>query len=106
MMGECGLGMDWVRIGIVYGALLVLGSVYNLVVSWMEREGYDEGYTAALVVFGVTFTLIGVAVLCWRCAIVAFGAFAASGLPMFVGSWWRHVQARKRSQDLARQGLR
>lgn len=106
MMGECGLGMDWVRIGVVSGTLLVLGVVYNAVVSWMECNGYDEGYTALLVVFGVAFTLVGIAVLCWQCALVAFWGFAASGLPMFVGSWWRHVQARRRSQDLARRGLR
>jgi len=29
-------------------------------------------------------------------------AFAASGFWMVIGSWWRHVQARRRAQDLLR----
>lgn len=96
--------MDWARIGMVYGALFVFGALYNALVSWMERRGYEEGYVALLVVVGVLATLAGVAALDVWAALLALGAFAASGFWMVVGSWWRHVQARRRAQDLARRG--
>ncbi len=97
-------GLNWGLIGAVWGALLVFGFVYNLAVAWAERQGYAEGYTAMLVVGGTLVTLLGVAVVDWRAALLALGAFFASGFWMVVGSWWRHVQARRRAQDLAREG--
>lgn len=103
MNEEIILGIDWVRIGSVYGALFAFGLLYNALVAWLERHGYDEGYTAILVVFGAAITLLGVAVIDWRAALLAFGAFASSGFWMVVGSWWRHVQARSRSQKLLRE---
>lgn len=96
-------GINWVRIGVVYGGLFAVGAAYNALVAWLERHGYDEGYTAILVVIGTLITLTGVAVLCWEAALLALGAFAASGFWMVVGSWWRYAQARKRSQELARE---
>jgi len=33
-----------------------------------------------------------------------WGKVAASGFWMVVGSWWRHVRARRRAQDALRQG--
>jgi len=88
----------------VYGILFVFGLAYNGLVAWCESEGYAEGYTAILVAFGTLVTLLGVAVVDWRAALLALGAFFASGFWMVVGSWWRHVQARRRAQDLAREG--
>lgn len=96
--------------GSVYGAvaagigLLLFGIAYNFIVAWMERNGYDEGYTAILVVMGNGTTLLFVALFDWRTAVIVFLAFACSGLPMLVGSWWRHVRARRRAQDLLRKG--
>lgn len=98
------MGMDWGRFGVVLGALFVFGFGYNLAVAWLERHGYDEGYTAILVVVGVLATLAGVAVICWRCAMICLAAFGASGFWMVVGSWWRYAQMRKRAQELARRG--
>ncbi len=97
-------GLDWARIGLVWGVLFAFGFVYNLVVAWAESRGYDEGYTAILVVVGTLVTLLGVAVIEWRAALLALGAFSASGFWMVLGSWWRHVQARRRAQELAREG--
>jgi len=84
--------------------LLLFGIAYNWLVSWMQNNGYDEGYTAVLVVIGNGVTLAVVALVDWRAAVLAAGAFACSGLPMVIGGWWRHVQARKRGQDLLRRG--
>lgn len=91
-------------ISAVYAALFVFGFVYNLVVTWLERNGYDEGYTAILVVIGSLVTLGGAAIIDWRGALVALGAFAASGFWMVAGSCWRHVRARQASQKAYRRG--
>ncbi len=92
--------------GLVVAAsgLLLFGCLYNWLVSWMESNGYDEGYTALLVVIGNGVTLGVVALIDWRAALLAGWAFACSGLPMVIGGWWRHVQARRRGQDLIRRG--
>jgi hypothetical protein len=84
-------------------AELLFGLLFNLVIASLERRGYLEGFTAFAVVIGVAGTLMGVAVLDPRAALLSLGAFAASGLPMVVGSWWRHVQARRHGQESLRQ---
>jgi hypothetical protein len=82
--------------------LLIFGVAYNLAVTWLIHHGYDEGYTWALVVVGVLVTLIGLALLSPSAALLALAAFAASGLPMALGSWWRHVRSRKAGQESQR----
>jgi hypothetical protein len=86
----------------VYGVLFVAGFGYNALVSYLERRGYDDGFTAPLVVVGVLFTIGGVALVDWRAALLTLGAFAASGFWMVIGSWWRHVTARRHSQEALR----
>ncbi len=78
--------------------LLVFGISYNIVVAWLIHHGYDEGYVWALVVVGVLVTLIGLALISLFAAVLALATFAASGLPMAVGAWWRHVRRRKAAQ--------
>ncbi len=95
---------NWDKIGLIYGLLFGFGFIYNLVVAWLEQHGYDEGYTALLVVVGTAVTLGAMAVVAWPCALGMLGAFAASGFWMVLGSWWRHVQRRRRAQQLAREG--
>ncbi|MDY6877338.1 MAG: hypothetical protein SWK90_14200 [Chloroflexota bacterium] len=96
MGGELGL------YAVVYGGLFVVGFLYNVLVGWLERRGYDEGYTAVLVVVGVLVTLAGSAVLDWTAAGKVLGGFVASGFWMIVGSWWRHVRARREGQEAQR----
>jgi hypothetical protein len=98
-MSEIGTssGALWVGIG-----LLLAGVAYNRVVEWIEQRGYDEGYTALLVVVGVGLTLVGVAILDLGAAALALAAFALSGLPMVTGSIWRHVRRRERAQAALR----
>ena len=97
-----GQGSGWVPV--IAAFLFVFGFFYDRVVGWMERNGYDEGYTALLVVVGTLVTLGGVAMVDGCAAAIALGAFACSGFWMVVGSWWRHVQKRKRGQRKLRKG--
>ena len=87
-------GRDFAGIRVV----IAFGFVYNLIVAWIEKQGYDEGYTAILVVFGVLVTLVGVAVLDVQAALTALAAFAASGFWMVVGSITRYARARRLGQ--------
>ncbi len=116
------MGNNWGMVAVVLGALLVFGYFYNRFVAWLESQGYDEGYTAYLVVGGVTVTEIGAAImayaLLWRgiCvmgdAAVEFAAlnlglhllaYLASGLPMIVGATLRHARERRAGQDSLRE---
>lgn len=87
---------------VVLAGLFIFGVAYNFVVSWLIYHGYDEGYTWALVIVGVVITLAGLALIAPAAAMLALTAFVASGLPMAVGAWWRHVQSRKRGQESQR----
>lgn len=87
----------------VYGLLFLFGFLYNRFVEWLEKNNYDEGYTAFLVVGGVAVTLMGLALLDWQAALVALGAFAVSGFWMVVGSCQRHMQARRTAQKALRE---
>lgn len=98
-------GNDFGLVLAVYAALFVFGFLYNTLVAWLERRGYDEGYTAILVVGGTLITLAGVAVVDWQAAALTLGAFACSGFWMVVGSWWRHVRARRAGQEAQREDL-
>jgi len=84
--------------------MISFGIIYNVIIAWMERHGYNEGYTAFEVVVGVAGTLMFVALLDWRAALTCLAAFAFSGTPMVLGSWWRHVRARRHAQELLRRG--
>jgi hypothetical protein len=83
----------------VFGGLFIFGFLYDRFVAWLEAKGYDEGYTALLVVFGVAATGCGVAIINFDAALLMAGAFSCSGFWMIVGNWWRHVQKRKAAQD-------
>lgn len=101
----------------VLGALFVFGFFYDRFVAWMEREGYDEGFTAILVTFGVLATLLGYGVLVYAAfelgvcvdggaalattaitLLALLGCFGASGFWMIVGSVWRYIERRHNGQ--------
>lgn len=96
------------QIGTVSGVIPVLlilflfGIGYNALVAWLIHHGYDEGYMWVIVAIGVGVTLIGLALIMPSAAVLALATFAASGLPMAAGSWWRHVRSRKTAQDRTR----
>lgn len=94
------IGYDSATILQVSCSLIAVGFAYNIIIAWLERNGYDEGYVALEVVVGVLFTLGGIACIDLNAAILALGAFSCSGLFMILGSWYRHVAKRKREQRL------
>lgn len=96
------IGIDWGRLAAAFGLLFGFGCAYNGFVGWLERHGYDEGYTWAMVVMGTAVTLGGMALVDWQGAVLALVCFAGSGLPMMAGSWWRYVQRRRAGQDALR----
>lgn len=79
----------------VVAGLFLFGLIYNAFVAWLEKMGHDRGYTAFLVVGGTLVTLAGLAVITGvETVISAIVCFVASGLPMILGSVWRHVRER------------
>lgn len=96
------LAADWERLRWILGALFAFGALYNLLVGWMQENGYDEGYTSFLVVVGVGATVAAYAAIDLTAAFEFFLMFVASGCWMIVGDVWRHMKARKHSEDLAR----
>lgn len=76
---------------LVLGGLVVFGVLYNTLVAKAEQT--ETGYTAFLVVGGVVVTVAATAPLIgWQAAMVVGLAFAASGLPMVIGSMARYVR--------------
>lgn len=94
----CEIRLDYGVIAAVFLGLLLFGVGYNAFVAWVERRGYTEGYLSLIVAVGVAMTLVGVAVLSIQAALLALGAFIATGTPMIVGSILRYIQARDRSK--------
>ena len=91
---------DYSLILAIYLALVLFGIGFNLLIEAMERRGYLEGFVSLAVAVGVLVTLGGVAVIWWPAAVLALGAFAASGLPMVAGSIWRYIQKRENVKKL------
>lgn len=89
----------WQRFGLILAALFIFGLLYNEIISYFERKGYLEGYTALAVALGVLVTLGGVALVDYMAALIVLLAFIASGTPMLAGSIWRHMQARRNDRD-------
>ena len=86
---------------------LSFGVAFNWFTALSERRGWTEGYVSLYVVAGVAVTLaVILPVLGWRNAVLVAGAFAASGLPMAVGSIVRHIEARKREELAIIESLR
>jgi hypothetical protein len=93
-------------ISAVFVTLVLVSIGYNTLVAWLERSGYIEGFTSLVVAVGVLITLGGVAVISWQAALLALGAFVATGTPMIAGSIWRYIQLRREAQGYERQTAR
>lgn len=82
--------------------LLLFGILFNLLVSWLGNR--KTGYTALLVVVGVSVTVIGtIPVIGLDNALFLGLAFVCSGLPMILGDIWRSIRDRERADQLAKQ---
>ena len=111
------IGIELGYIIAILGTLNALGWLYNRFVTHLENCGYDEGYTAILVVGGVLGTLLGASAIrllifhngvyinsggAFPSTAILFlldlAAFAASGFWMIWGSWRRYVERRHNGQ--------
>ena len=95
--------IDYSAVIAVYLVLMAFGFGYDRAVAWWEKQKYLEGFVSLAVALGVLITLGGVWVLSWQAALLALGAFVASGAPMIIGSIRRYVIARREAQDYERQ---
>jgi drug/metabolite transporter (DMT)-like permease len=97
------IGIENEHILVVIGSLFLFGLIYATLVNRLNRKGYSEGYTAFLVVAGVLVTLTANIPLHhpnpWLDYLLTLACFAASGLPMIINDWLRHVSARKADQE-------
>jgi divalent metal cation (Fe/Co/Zn/Cd) transporter len=87
-------GMIWA----VIFFLVAVGTIYNLFIAWVEKRGYLDGFTSLAVAGGVVFTLIGIAVIDWKAALLCLVCFVASGTPMIIGSLARYVSKREQTR--------
>lgn len=84
----------WTAALAVFTFLVLFGWRYN---RWMDELGEKKaGYTAMLVAGGTIITLLGVAVISWKAAVLTLGAFVADGLFMLVGDAQRHIRQREK----------
>jgi hypothetical protein len=83
--------------------LLAFGIGYDRIIAQMERRGYIEGFRWLAMGAAAMVTLAIMAIIDWRGAALAAGAFFISGLPMALGEMWRYVRAREREQHYVRQ---
>lgn len=85
-----------VRVALTLAMLLAAGGWYNWLVARLLAAHPDQPYTAFLVAGGVLATLVGSAVLVGvEAALLVLMCFAASGLPMIIGSMWRALEDRR-----------
>jgi peptidoglycan/LPS O-acetylase OafA/YrhL len=82
--------------------LFAFGLVYNVLVAWVERTGRSEGYVAFLVAGGNLVICAAVALAYDpRAAGVCLAFNTAAGVPMILGSWWRHTNRRRHDASVA-----
>ena len=87
--------------------LFIFGVAYAIAVYYANRQGWTEGFTALLVVFGVGVTLLGCyiqeirygSITTWQ----VFTAFAITGLPMTIGDIAAYVNRRKNGRKVFEQ---
>lgn len=87
----------------VYFFLVLHGVLFNDFWKWMERHKYQEGFSTLIVAAYILIVLGFLALLDWRFALLALGAFAAAGIPMIIGATWRYMKLREKDQDHVKQ---
>lgn len=91
----------WHLFGLIFALTALCGVAYNILVDWLHRQGYSEGYTWLMVVVGVAIVLLAAATLFQLTGIgllpilLTFALFAAAGTPMALGDLARYLRARQ-----------
>ena len=81
-------------------ALAIFGVIYNRWVEALEKKGHDRGYMSLIVSAGCAVTLAGTAfIVGLKPVLWALVCFAASGIPMIVGSVGRYCRARAQQRQ-------
>lgn len=94
----------WLLFGLVLAGLLLFGLGYNRLVERLEKAGHTHGYLSFLVATGVAATVAAAgALIGWLNVLILAACFAASGLPMILGSVVRYLRERKQDEEAARQ---
>lgn len=96
---ELTIRLDFGLIMAILFALILYGIVYNMLVDFLDSRRYSEGYMSLLVAFGAFCTLSGIAFISWPVALISLLGFAASGIPMIVGSITRYIRQRAKFQQ-------
>lgn len=80
---------------VAMAGLFLFGLAYDKFVGWLERNGYERGVTAWIVVLGTAVTIIPILFI-WgiKAFFRTFSLFVASGSPMIIGATWRYMQER------------
>ncbi|MCL4867827.1 MAG: hypothetical protein KJ063_02565 [Anaerolineae bacterium] len=85
---------------IILVVAFVFGIAYNGFVAWLEKSGRDDGYTAFLVVGGVLTTLaLAIPLIGLQPVLVVLLLFGCTGLPMIIGSVYRHTETRRIARE-------
>ena len=88
-------GLIW-----AWGILLSFGLLYNIFVSWLDREGLVEGYRGILVIVGTVVTLlVSAPFIGWNNFWLVISFFAASGLFMALGDIVRFLKLKREGQE-------
>ena len=100
----------WPVFGFVLVSLVLFGLGYNALTMWLERNKLERGFVSLLVATGAGVTILAAGFLIgFVNALIVLACFAASGLPMMVGSIVRYVNSRaadeKAAQELAKEAL-
>jgi len=98
------MGIQTGTILLTIGGLLAFGALYAILIHWMRNRSWLDGFTAFMVVGGVTVTLvINKAIHHPNPAIdllLELACFAASGLPMVIeASFLDFAERRSRSEQ-------
>lgn len=99
---ELTIRLDFGVIMAILFGLVLFGILYNLLIDFLASKRYTEGFMSILVAFGVFCTLAGIVFISWPVALISLLGFAASGVPMIVGSITRYVRKRSHEQELYR----
>ena len=80
--------------------LAAFGVVYNHWVEALEKKGHDRGYMSLIVSAGCAVTLAGASFIIGLGPVLwALICFAASGIPMIIGSISRYCRARTQQRQ-------
>jgi predicted PurR-regulated permease PerM len=86
----------------VFVTEFAFGILFNELVDWLHKRGYERGITALLVVAGVAATvLIPFVIFGWR--VFSFAdivvIFFGSGPPMVAGDWRRYIRQQEKERE-------